>query len=98
LNYVCSVPTRQRRAIWDDINKVCSDWQSEKLTADKVKDIIAEKDKRIAELEAKIKKMEYWWEELSGRRRINKSRACGVSHEIVAKQSITKHRNLKSNS
>jgi hypothetical protein len=63
LNYVCSVPTRQRRAIWDDINKVCSDWQSEKLTADKVKDIIAEKDKRIAELEAKIKKMEYWWEE-----------------------------------
>jgi DNA-binding transcriptional MerR regulator len=59
---------------------------------------LAEKDKRIAELEAKIKKMEYWWEELSGRRRINKSRACGVSHEILAKQSITKHRNLKSNS
>lgn len=25
LNYVCSVPTRQRCAIWDDINKVCSD-------------------------------------------------------------------------
>jgi plasmid stabilization system protein ParE len=32
LNYVWSVPIRQRCAIWNDINKVCSDWQSDNLT------------------------------------------------------------------
>jgi hypothetical protein len=31
LNYVWSVPIRQRCAIWNDINKVCSDCQSDNL-------------------------------------------------------------------